>query len=156
MKPGNIWPILLSFLITITLKISGDSLKMIRLRQNSGMRRWLAGLLVCALMIPVSSLYAMPGTQSVDNTVPPCHQVQDQEQIPAQDSSSMDCCESLHQCNGTCEHQCSDCFSSGHLFALITLPDQPVRSASTYSFPVSTSHNGLTSTLLLRPPSQFV
>jgi len=34
--------------------------------------------------------------------------------------------------------------------------DQPVRSASTYSFPVSTSHNGLTSTLLLRPPSQSV
>jgi hypothetical protein len=140
----------------IKLKISGDSLKMIRLRQNSGMRRWLTGLLVCALMIPGYSLYAMPSTQTVDNAKPPCHQLQDQEQIATQGNNNMDCCESLHQCNGNCDHDCSDCFSTGHLLGLIALPAELAGSASSHSLAVITSHNGLTPTLLLRPPCQFV
>ena len=140
----------------LRIMVSGDILFMFRAKLTSGMRKWLVGLVTCALMLPAYSLSAMPDKQSSDSGKPPCHQTQIQDQLATQDHGSKDCCESLHQCNGTCEHQCSDCFSSGHLFGLITFPDQSIRSASTYSFPVSTSHNGLPSTQLLRPPCQFV
>ena len=129
---------------------------MFRLRHISVMRKWLVGLLVCALMLPAYSLYAMPSTQSADNTVPPCHQKQDQEQTATQANNSKDCCDSLHQCNGNCDHDCSDCFSSGHLLGLITLPAELPGSVNSHSLLVTTSHNGLTPTLLLRPPCQFV
>lgn len=155
MKPGTNWPILLSFLITIKLKIPGDSLNMIRSRQNSGMRKWLASLLVCALLIPSYSLYAIPGKQSADSGMPPCHQVQDQERTVSLDNSSKDCCDPLHQCDGNCDHQCSDCFSTGHLFVLSTFADEPLQSVISHGLPVSTFHLGLTPTLLLRPPCQL-
>ena len=120
------------------------------------MRKWLIGLLLCALVVPASGLYAMPSKQSADDALPPCHQVQDHEQTVIQGNSSKDCCDSLHQCNGNCDHDCSDCFSTAHLFGLIILPAEPQQAADSHSFPVSTYHSGLSLTLLLRPPCQVV
>jgi len=129
---------------------------MFKLGQDDKVRKWLIRLLLCALIVPASSLYAMPSQQSADNELPPCHQVQDNEQTASKGVSTNGCCDTLHQCDGSCGHDCSDCFSTGHLFGLITLPAEPQQSASSHSAPVSSYPNGLITTLLLRPPCQFV
>jgi hypothetical protein len=137
-------------------RLLGKHLMMFRFGQDGKVRKWLVGLLLCVLIVPASGLYAMPNKQSADNGLPPCHQVQDQEQTATQGKSSKSCCDSLHQCDGNCDHDCSDCFSTGHLFGLIPLPAEPQQSASSHSIPISSYHNGLKSTNLLRPPRQFI
>jgi hypothetical protein len=113
-------------------------------------------LLLSSLIIPASSLYAMPNELPVDNGIPPCHQVQDQEQTASKSHGAKNCCDTLHQCNGNCDHDCSDCFSTGHVFGLISFPADPQHLTSIHKIPVSSYHTGLTSTDLLRPPRQFV
>ncbi len=112
----------------------------------------MVGLLLCALMVPASGLYAMPAKQPAEDGLPPCHQVLDHEQTANKDRGSKDCCGTLHQCDGSCEHECSDCFSTGHLFGLISFPAESQQPATTNSLPVSTYHSGLYLNLLLRPP----
>jgi len=124
-----------------------------RFGQQGKVRKWLVGLLLCTLFVPAFSLYALPYKQSADDSLPPCHQVQDRDQVASTSHGSKSCCNILHQCDGNCGHACSDCFSTGHFFGLITLPAEPQRSASLFSLPVPTYYNGVSPTLLLRPPS---
>lgn len=128
---------------------------MFRFGQDGKVRKWLVMLLLSSLIIPASSLYAMPNEQPVDNGFLPCHQMQDQDQTATQRNSSKNCCDSLHQCDGKCEHDCSDCFSTGHVFGLTNFPAEPQQSTSHHTIPVSSYHTGLTSTGLLRPPRHF-
>lgn len=129
---------------------------MFKLGQDDKVRKWLLRLLLCAMVVPASNLYAMPGKQSADNALPSCHQVQDHEQSTTQANSSKSCCDTLHQCNGSCGHDCSDCFSTGHLFGLIILPEEPQLLTNSHSVPLTTYPDGLISSLLLRPPCQYV
>ena len=131
-------------------------LMMFKFGQDNKVRKWLLRLLLCSLIIPTSGLYAMSGKQSADNASPPCHQMQDFEQITTQANSGKGCCDTLHQCDDNCDHGCTNCFSSGHFMALVSLPVEPQHSTSAYSLPVFSYHNGLIPTLLLRPPRQLV
>ena len=129
---------------------------MFRFGQKGKVRKWLVMLLLSALIIPASSLYAMPDKRSVDNGLPPCHQVQDHEETSGKAHDSKNCCDTLHQCNGNCDHDCSDCFSTGHVFGLISFPAELQHSTSDHTILVSSYHTDLISTDLLRPPRQFV
>ena len=127
-----------------------------RSRQVSSMQKWLVGLILSVLIVPAATLYAMPGEQSVDNATPPCHQQQDNEQSSSLDNSSNNCCDTLHQCNSSCDHDCSDCFSAGHLYGLIILPEESPLFTNSHVIPVSPYPDSLISNLLLRPPCQYV
>lgn len=128
------------------------SLNLSRFGQETKMRKWFVGLLLLALIVPGFSTYAMPAKQPANDGLPPCHQMLDHDQTSKKVSGAKGCCGTLHQCDGSCDHGCSDCFSTGHFFALISLPAESPRSTNTYSLPVSIYHNGLSLTLLLRPP----
>lgn len=129
---------------------------MFRFGQYGRVRKWFIMLLLSSLIIPASSLYAMSNEQPVDNGLPPCHQVQDHKQTTGKAHGANSCCDTVHQCNGNCDHDCSDCFSTVHVFGLISFAAEPQYSTRHHMIPVSLYHTGLTSTDLLRPPRQLV
>ena len=129
---------------------------MFRVWRQSGVHKWFVRLLVIALLIPSTPLFALPGQHAEVADSPPCHQSQQQSQFAEEVSNQNDCCDSLHQCAGNCEHDCSDCYSSSSIWGVITLPAEPQLSGNSHSIPVSSYHTGLAPTLLLRPPCQPV
>ena len=129
---------------------------MFRVWLQSGARKWLVGLLVSVLVVPASGLYAMPGSQTADISLTPCHHAQNYMQTDSNTQGVNECCDTLHQCDGNCDHECSDCFSTGHFLALVTFSYEPPPLSNSHSIPLSSYHTGIAPTNLLRPPCQFV
>lgn len=128
---------------------------MIRAGQKNRIRKWLVGYLLLVLIVPVSGVYAMPDQQAASNEIPPCHQTQQHEQAAVAPDSGHNCCDSLHQCAGDCDHDCTDCFSTGHAPCLVSTTAELQQIHQIHLVPVSVINNGVTPTLLLRPPCQI-
>lgn len=128
---------------------------MFRSGKNNRLRDWLVKLILLAMIVPASGMYALPDQQAANSVLPPCHQSQQQdEQISAKSTASKSCCDSLHECSGNCIHDCTDCFSNGQVGGLIIFSDELQQSKKIYIHPVSSYNNGVSPTLLLRPPRQ--
>ena len=123
---------------------------------NLNLKIWLGRLLLLTMMFPATSLYAMPAQQESDKEVVPCHQLHGEIQKQTEKIDSKCCCDSLHQCSGDCEHACTDCFSSFHSPFLITFSGELQQSEKLFAYPASSYGIGISSTLLLRPPRQFI
>ncbi len=123
---------------------------------HSGAHKWLVRLLVFMLLVPTPALYAMPAQQTVETDTPSCHQVQQQAQFAVEATTQDDCCSSSDNCMGDCEHDCTDCYSSGSVPAVITATTESQITSTSRYIPVSSSHTGLVQIILLRPPCQVV
>jgi hypothetical protein len=120
--------------------------------QKNRLRKWLVGFLLLAISVPsASGVYAMTNQQAASNDTPPCHQTQQHEQAVAASDSGHDCCDSLHQCGGNCDHDCTDCYSTGHAPCIVSSSAEPQQIQQLHLVPVSFINNGVTPTPLLRP-----
>ena len=124
--------------------------------QNNSMRIWLVRLLLLTMIFPATSLYAMPDQQLVSNDATPCHQSHGQSHTLEHNLEKKSCCDSLHQCAGDCDHGCSDCFSTSHSPCLILFSSELQRTEKLFAIPGSSYSTGVSPTLLLRPPRQFI
>lgn len=124
--------------------------------QNHSLRKWLIRLLLLTMLFPATGLYAMPDQQVASNEFPPCHQLQGQDHTLDQSIERKSCCDSLHQCSGDCDHGCTDCFSTLHSPCLISFSSELQRTEKLFTIPASTYSTGISPTLFLRPPRQFL